>query len=61
MNYFILLKYLYQFLLENEIMFPKDIKRSGNCLKTSLKLGIFVMAIESNCLAVPRKMNVHFN
>ena len=48
MNYFILLKYLYLFVLQNRMLFSKDIKCSGKCVEKfcSLKLGIFVLATQ---------------
>ena len=51
MIYFILLKYLYQFLLQNKKLFTIDIKCSDKFLEKllSLKIGIVVLVVDPNC------------
>ena len=56
MIYFILLKYLYQFLLQNKMLFSKDIKCSDKILE-SRKIRIVVLVMDPNCLAATGTMS----
>ena len=42
------------------MLFAKDIKCSGKCLEKlwSIKIGIIILAVEPDCLALPRTVNV---
>ena len=61
MTYFIQLKKLYLFLRQNKMLFSKDSKCLGKCLEKFLKLGIFVLATDRNCLEGHGTVNVILN